>query len=196
MTFELLNYGIFWHNKIITLEEHIIVRKGQRKILLLDLSDGFAKNKKVRSPDLNFCTIASHPCTGQWDGGPMAPPLKVHVLHLDSRLEVRQPSLEVSMLPLSHGASLEVGVAIPLEVLWCCPSMSMRHSSRSPGAAPWGPMAPPSRSEVHHPPHCCKAWNLWIGIYNGEVVFNRELSNCWSDLDDFFGRPIMKFWFW
>ena len=39
------------------------------------------------------------------------------------------------------------------------------------------------------PIHCCKARNLWIGIYNGEMVFNRFLGNSWSDLDDFFGTP-------
>ena len=60
----------------------------------------------------------------------MAPPLKVHVLHLDSRLEVRQPSLEVSMLPLSHGA------------------------------APRGPMAPPSRSELLYPSRSYGVANL------------------------------------
>ena len=26
---------------------------------------------------------------------------------------------------------------------------------------------------MREPYHCCKAWNLWIGIYNGEMVFNR-----------------------
>ena len=34
-----------------------------------------------------------------------------------------------------------------------------------------------------------KAWNSGIGIYNGEMVFNRFLGNSWSDLDDFFGTP-------
>ena len=36
--------------------------------------------------------------------------------------------------------------------------------------------------------HWCSAANLRIGIYNGEMVFNRFLGNSWSDLDDFFGR--------
>ena len=41
--------------------------------------------------------------------------------------------------------------------------------------------------------HWCLAANLRIGFYNGEMVFNRLLGIGWSDLDDFFGRP-MKFW--
>ena len=41
--------------------------------------------------------------------------------------------------------------------------------------------------------------NLRIGIYNGEMVFNRLLGNGWSNLDDFFGRSHeilipMKWW--
>ena len=30
--------------------------------------------------------------------------------------------------------------------------------------------------------HPCSAANLRIGIYNGEMVFNRLLGNGWSDL--------------
>ena len=41
--------------------------------------------------------------------------------------------------------------------------------------------------------HYCWAWNLWIGIYNGKMVFNRKLGNGWSDLDDLFGRPPWNF---
>ena len=37
------------------------------------------------------------------------------------------------------------------------------------------------------------AANLRIGIYNGEMVLNRLLRNCWSDLDDFFCRPAWNF---
>ena len=33
--------------------------------------------------------------------------------------------------------------------------------------------------------HWCLAVNLRIGIYNGEMVFNRLFGNGWSDLDDF-----------
>ena len=35
----------------------------------------------------------------------------------------------------------------------------------------------------------CQAANLRMGIYNGEMVFNRLLGNSWSDLDDFFSTP-------
>ena len=41
--------------------------------------------------------------------------------------------------------------------------------------------------------HWCLAANLRIGIYNGEMVFNILFGNCWSDLDDFFGRPPWNF---
>ena len=41
--------------------------------------------------------------------------------------------------------------------------------------------------------HWCLTANLMIGIYNGEMVFNRLLGNVWSDLDDFFGRPTWNF---
>ena len=41
--------------------------------------------------------------------------------------------------------------------------------------------------------HSCLAANLWIGIYNGEMVFNRLLGIGWSDLDDFFGRAPWNF---
>ena len=44
--------------------------------------------------------------------------------------------------------------------------------------------------------HCCKAWNLRIGIYNGKMVFNRKLGNGWSDLDDFFGHEILTLRKW
>ena len=34
--------------------------------------------------------------------------------------------------------------------------------------------------------HWCLAVNLRIGIYNGEMAFNRLFDDGWSDLDDFF----------
>ena len=37
--------------------------------------------------------------------------------------------------------------------------------------------------------HWCLAANLRIGIYNGEMVFDKLLGNGWSELDEFFGRP-------
>ena len=42
--------------------------------------------------------------------------------------------------------------------------------------------------------HWCLAANLRNGIFNGEMVFNRLLGNCWSDFDDFFGRPPWNFY--
>ena len=45
------------------------------------------------------------------------------------------------------------------------------------------------------PSRPCLAAHLRIGIYNGEMVFNRLLGNGWSDLDDFFGRPPLVFLF-
>ena len=41
--------------------------------------------------------------------------------------------------------------------------------------------------------HWCLVSNLKIGIYNGEMFFNRLLGNGWSDLDDFFCRPPGNF---
>ena len=37
--------------------------------------------------------------------------------------------------------------------------------------------------------HSHFAITVGIGIYNGEMVSNRLLSNGWLGLDDFFGRP-------
>ena len=45
------------------------------------------------------------------------------------------------------------------------------------------------------PDHWCLAANLRIGIYNGEMFFNRLLDNSWSDLDDVFRQIPMKFQF-
>ena len=45
------------------------------------------------------------------------------------------------------------------------------------------------------PDHWCLAANLRIGIYNGEMFFNRLLDNSWSDLDDVFRHIPMKFQF-
>ena len=39
----------------------------------------------------------------------------------------------------------------------------------------------------------CLEANLRIGMFNGELVFNRLPGNGWSDLDDFFGRPPWNF---
>ena len=39
------------------------------------------------------------------------------------------------------------------------------------------------------PKHPCLAANLRIGIYNGEMVFNRLLGNGWSDLAVFSANP-------
>ena len=39
----------------------------------------------------------------------------------------------------------------------------------------------------------CLAANLRICIYNGEMAFNRLLSNGWSGLGDFLGRPPWNF---
>ena len=46
------------------------------------------------------------------------------------------------------------------------------------------------------PDHWCLAANLRIGIYNGEMFFNRLLDNSWLDLDDVFRQIPMKFQFW
>ena len=73
----------------------------------------------------------------------MAPPLKVHVLHLDSRLEVRQPSLEVSMLPLSHGAAPRGPMAPPSRSDLLYPSRSYGVALQCPCGTPRGPLAPP-----------------------------------------------------
>ena len=43
--------------------------------------------------------------------------------------------------------------------------------------------------------HPCLDSNLRIGIYNGEMFFNRSLGNGWWDLGDFWQTP-MKFQFW
>ena len=45
------------------------------------------------------------------------------------------------------------------------------------------------------PDHWCLAANFRIIIYNGEMVFNRLLSNSWPVLDDFFRKTPMKFRF-
>ena len=43
----------------------------------------------------------------------------------------------------------------------------------------------------------CNHWwcatNLRTAIFNREMVFNRLLGNGWSDLDDFYGRPLWNF---
>ena len=73
----------------------------------------------------------------------MATPLKVRALHLDSRLEVRQPSLEVSMLPLSHGAAPRGSMATPSRSELLYPSRSYGVALQCPCGTPRGPLAPP-----------------------------------------------------
>ena len=45
------------------------------------------------------------------------------------------------------------------------------------------------RNVVGNITHWCLAANSRIGIYNGEMVFNRLLDIGWSDLDDFLADP-------